>query len=302
MDIVRVVNQQLLNRSILLDKIDRSQGNFEGYAQRAKMQVYVPYANPSDTSVKGYSDLAPTNEVLLAMRTDGSIGGLVSGGYVSATVIDSSLVSTPTLTASSVIGYHPVADAVNSVATANATDLATSEALANALKVAFNAHRTQATVHSANDAVNVVATANASDLATTIALANALKTAFNAHRTQANVHYKNDSNAVATANAADLATAQTLLNAIKAAFNIHIAAKAQLSLTGTVFVSVTPDVTYVSVTNPSGVVQTVASTSFDSLAATAILIPVTAVTGTMTTGWEISVMANSKLTSTFTLA
>lgn len=96
---LRVVNEQTLNRSILLDKIDRAQGNFEGYAQRVrhKEQVYVPYSNPLDPNVKGYSDLIAGDEVLLQAEADGVIGGLVTAGKVSAALVLSTLVAAPTL-------------------------------------------------------------------------------------------------------------------------------------------------------------------------------------------------------------
>lgn len=97
----RVVNQQVLRRSILLDKIDKSQGNFSGYALRAKQKLYVPYANPLDTSVKGYIDLVPTDEVLLQMTPKGVITKLGTAGYTTLTAFNSSLTATPTVTAAS---------------------------------------------------------------------------------------------------------------------------------------------------------------------------------------------------------
>ena len=85
---VRVVNEQIIERSILIDKIDRSQGNFEGYAQRAKQKVYVPYVNPADTQVKGYIDLIPTDQVLLSVDS-GTIKGLQTGSYISFALVSS---------------------------------------------------------------------------------------------------------------------------------------------------------------------------------------------------------------------
>lgn len=97
--LVRVINQQILNRSILLDKIDRSQGNFTSYAQRAKQKLYVPYKNPLDLAVKGYVDLVPTDEVLLHLRNDGVIKKLADSGYASYSQFSSSLITTPVITA-----------------------------------------------------------------------------------------------------------------------------------------------------------------------------------------------------------
>lgn len=82
--------------SILIDKIDRSQGNFSGYANRAKQKIYVPYFNPNDPSVSGYLDLVPTDEVLLSVDS-GTIGKLVTAGYLTGPVaVSSASVSAPT--------------------------------------------------------------------------------------------------------------------------------------------------------------------------------------------------------------
>ncbi len=106
-NLLRVINQQTLPQglsrdgSILLDKIDRSQGNSESppYAQNRKQKVYVPYANPLNPAVKGYTDLVQTDDVLLAAEAHGSIGGLLTTipPRISAVVIASNLVKAPTL-------------------------------------------------------------------------------------------------------------------------------------------------------------------------------------------------------------
>ena len=94
---IRVVNEQLINRSILIDKIDKSQGNSEGYALKAKQKIYVPFLNPADTTVKGYLNLVPTNEVLLAAN-NGTISGLASAGYITAAAVDAVDIVTPVVT------------------------------------------------------------------------------------------------------------------------------------------------------------------------------------------------------------
>lgn len=99
-NLVRVINQQTIVRSILIDKIDRSQGNSLGYAQKAKQKVYVPYVNPVDSSVKGYVDLVPTDEVLLSADS-GTIAGLKKAGRVDTAVVASNLVATPVVSAAS---------------------------------------------------------------------------------------------------------------------------------------------------------------------------------------------------------
>ena len=160
----------------------------------------------------------------------------------------------------SAAGAHLAADATNTVATANATDQTTSNALLNALNTALNAHLTQAGVHFHNDTTAALATANASDLPTSIALATALaafynahiaraaapvlvastsdgdgglencirlmsawKIGMNAHLTQSGVHFHNDStSALATAAPTDLPSLQTILAAGVTYFNAHV--------------------------------------------------------------------------------
>lgn len=108
------------------------------------------------------------------------------------------------------------------VTTANASDLATSVALVNALKVAVNNHFADTFAH--NTAVSAaISTADATDLATGITLGNAIKAAYNTHRTASNVHFNNDAtNAVTSADATDQTSLNTLLNEIKTDFNAHI--------------------------------------------------------------------------------
>lgn len=104
----RVVNEQVSTinglsvnvDSVLIDKIDRSQGNFSNYAQIAKQKIYIPNANPANTAVKGYIDLVPTNEVLLSV-SNGTIAGLATSGVVSVTSVASNLIAQSTVTGAS---------------------------------------------------------------------------------------------------------------------------------------------------------------------------------------------------------
>ena len=95
----RVVNQGLVKNSILIDKIDLSQGNSSGSAQRAKQKVYVPLANPLDKSVRGYIDMVPTDDVLLSMNGKGTLAQLKNKGYISVTAFSSALTAAPAVTA-----------------------------------------------------------------------------------------------------------------------------------------------------------------------------------------------------------
>jgi hypothetical protein len=99
-NLIRVINQQTIIRSILIDKIDRSQGNFTGYAQVRKQRVYVPFSNPVDSSVKGYTDFVPTDEVLLSADS-GTIKKLKAAGKIDFAVVASSLLATPVITSAS---------------------------------------------------------------------------------------------------------------------------------------------------------------------------------------------------------
>jgi len=109
-------------------------------------------------------------------------------------------------------GAHVNDDTVNTVSTANATNLATAITLVNALKAKYNSHRTQSDVHGVNDTTNVVTVANASGVTpagfiTVVTLAEAIAAdsagAFNDHRVQLeggfHVHSTNDTAHVVTA-------------------------------------------------------------------------------------------------------
>jgi hypothetical protein len=107
-NILRVINQQTLPQglsrrgSILLDKIDVCQGNSENppYAQNTKQPLYVPWANPLNTAVKGYVDLIQTDEVKLQAEAKGSIGGLLTTvpARLTTAVVSSALIAAPILT------------------------------------------------------------------------------------------------------------------------------------------------------------------------------------------------------------
>jgi len=109
-NLIRVVNQQTIRRSILLDKLDDGQANTEGYAYKhLKQQVYVPFANPLNPVVKGYTDLVPTDRVLLSVDR-GTIKGLVDAGKVLAFVYSSALKAAPIITAVAHVGTDTTID------------------------------------------------------------------------------------------------------------------------------------------------------------------------------------------------
>jgi hypothetical protein len=98
---------------------------------------------------------------------------------------------------------HAIADAVNPIVLADATDLPEVLALVNDIKAKFNAHRvlTAGGVHGAEDTINVCTAPNATDLRSAGTLAAAIKAAYEAHRVlvAGGVHGSADAaNAVAT--------------------------------------------------------------------------------------------------------
>jgi hypothetical protein len=142
--------------------------------------VYIPYVNPLNTAVKGYTDFVPSDRVLLSAN-NGTIAGLTTAGRVSLAVFASSLIATPVITGDALAG-------------------------------------------------------------------------------------------------------------------------ASTTVTGTTFVSLAPDITYITLTNLVAVSQTIPQTSFTVLNATTItFLDATSTIGVPAAGWTAKVFANSKFSNTFTL-
>ena len=124
------------------------------------------------------------------------------------------------------------ADASTAISTADASDLPTVIALANAIKASYNLHiasvcsaSTGQGAHLSVDAANAITSANASDQATANTLLNELKTDYNVHRASAVFHHTADAtNTISSANATDLGTSITLANELKTDINLHYAA------------------------------------------------------------------------------
>jgi hypothetical protein len=115
------------------------------------------------------------------------------------------------------------AGATLAVASANASDLATSITLANELKLVYETHLADAVAHKLADAAPALTAA--SDLATGITLANAIKADYEVHRASTTYHYTADAtNTIAAVNASDQSSLNTLLNELKTDINAHIAA------------------------------------------------------------------------------
>lgn len=127
------------------------------------------------------------------------------------------------------------AASITSTLPANATDLPTSLALANALQSLSAMHAADAVntlYHNAGshliadttNAPTLAAIPAATTLVTAEAVANGLKAFWNAHFTQTGVHVGNDgTNTISAAAATDQGTTNTLLNAVKTAVVAHVA-------------------------------------------------------------------------------
>ena len=276
---VRVINGQRLNRSILLDKIDRTSAQFEtgiSYAQLAKQQVYVPYVNPVDTTVAGYTDLVPTDEVLLQLnQPHGVIAKLISKGYVSIFAHAGSLVVAPKVTAAA---HHAIGGSVNSGIAGTISTASGGMAL-----FADSAPAANWTTADIGKDVNISTGAVANNNGT-FKIVDIVTTK--------SIHIANpNATSVGETNNGTLVWSET--------------AEAQVSITGTTFLSVTPDHTYVILSTAAGVTQTISDTAIiaagapSSISATSIIIDNALVTiGTPAAGWTVVVQANSKTSGT----
>jgi hypothetical protein len=124
--------------------------------------------------------------------------------------------------------YHK--NTARAITTANASDLATCIALANAEKVELNLHFPSNGVEGvhATASAQEITTSDASDLSTAINLSTELKANYNSHLTEGSVHLVNDTtNSVTSADATDLSSLITLLNEIKGDYNAHMAGAMQ---------------------------------------------------------------------------
>jgi len=141
-------------------------------------------------------------------------------GAIATALVSQMQAHTAALGAAGVVVHYDVRTAIT---TPDASSLATSITLANALKAAYNAHRVNTGEHAAADATNAVAAADATDLATTQTLLNEIKTDLNAHLLLGSGTHRSVpiQPAVSTANAIDQATANALANALKLALNRH---------------------------------------------------------------------------------
>jgi len=117
----------------------------------------------------------------------------------------------------------------SAIATADATDAATTIALANAMKSAYTAHIADTDAHLAADSTNTISAADATDQASANTLLNEIKGDFNAHHKSGTYHTVGGEGGipvpadVSTADATDAATSVTLANALKVALNLHFA-------------------------------------------------------------------------------
>lgn len=108
------------------------------------------------------------------------------------------------------------------IASANASDLATSIALCIELRAFYAAHRVDTLSHKVADTTDVASQAAVVDLASAITVANDLKAKYNTHRASTTYHYNADAtNTITSADATDLASLETLLNEMKTDIAAH---------------------------------------------------------------------------------
>lgn len=108
------------------------------------------------------------------------------------------------------------------ITAANASDLATSLVLAEAVRVTYLAHLADDLAHKAADPPPALTAATS--LATAITLANAIKADMNTHIASTTYHYVADGvNTIAATDASDQGTLNTLLNELKGDLNLHMA-------------------------------------------------------------------------------
>jgi hypothetical protein len=119
---------------------------------------------------------------------------------------------------------HGQADTANVVTTPNATDLTTANALANALRAAYNEHvLLSANIHLMIDLLHPITAVEAVNGGTLILLVNDLKAKLNLHMMWTSAHAKQDvPTQVSTVDATNQSTAEDLANALKVAFNDHL--------------------------------------------------------------------------------
>jgi hypothetical protein len=348
---VRVINEQLLVRSILIDKIDRSQGNFSHpvpYAQSAKQKVYVPYVNPLDTSVPGYIDMVPTDEVLLALNeSKGVLSQLAAKGYVSTTLYHSALIVTPTVTAASNATGAPIGGQTGVLATTGVavsgvqqvTGLTGMTAGSVGHSLTLSGVGAAATITVALGVVTVTGLTGmaAGDVGGLLTITSSSQAAnigswpIASFISASSVTITNGAAVSDTGSDAwhivDPTNAGTFtIVSYTSATHVGIAnasgtsdtnnghlhwvesTESGLTITGTTFLSLAPDHTYVTITNLSGASQIITDSAIisagapSSIGATSIVIADALVTiGTPTTGWKVTVQANSKKSNTFTL-
>lgn len=103
-ELLRVVHKQIKKPSfantgsILLDKLDTSQGNSDSppYAQNRKQKVYVPYVDATTPAFPGYIDLIQTDNIKLsAENPKGVLYQLEVRGHIDLFTLQSDLIATP---------------------------------------------------------------------------------------------------------------------------------------------------------------------------------------------------------------
>lgn len=138
--------------------------------------------------------------------------------------LNSKIHASISLVASTSSDYKNPAGSTDAVSAANASDLATSITLADAITAFCNRHAADDGAHKAAYSSAPIATTALSTLSDVQTRANAIKTWYETHRASTTYHPTADStNTISSASATDQSSANTLLNELKTDINAHVA-------------------------------------------------------------------------------
>lgn len=128
------------------------------------------------------------------------------------------------VTAKNVTGSRDaIAQTSVSVASADASDLATLLTLCAEIKVLYALHMADSLAHKVADTANTVAAAVPTSLATAHTFLNEIKADYNTHRASTTYHYNADStNTISSADSTDQSSANTLANELKTDLIAHM--------------------------------------------------------------------------------
>jgi hypothetical protein len=232
---------QVLNRANVIaspdhlrTKVSHQHQGFTSYSGGAPIDEFM-----SDSRVGAVTVLGDGTPPVPATQDLGVRYGMIKVGTPMESVAAVDAVSFPGFTSDLVDDDVNVADG-GAVLYASAVSLLI--ALLNALRTAYESHRTYPGVHHVNDVFDVVTASPAFDLPTSISLVNDLRAKFNLHLVRPSVHVPDDAvDTVLSPDAFDLPSAAILADDVLAAYSSHIGYGAYHLTPDNVDFVVTPD-------------------------------------------------------------